>query len=245
MAPGRLPVLRSLTTGASVLIGREQECRRLADLITQKKNVLILGNEGVGKSAMVEDVIVRGVVKNILYSKRSTTLKETLVNMVESTLGGKDLQKKNILSLKKICYQLLDNSPDYAVLDQIVWVEPKFYGFLTYLKERKVPFIIATRQPGKTNIGHLWMGLYDFETLEVKNLDQTKTADLTDFYASRWDLNIDALTDFKKNVFKISGGNPKIIRDLCRLAQDEKYRAKGYVDVKLMDLDRRISDAVK
>ena len=104
--------------------------------------------------------------------------------MVESRLGGKDLQKKNILSLKKICYQLLDQSPEYVVLDHVAWVEPRFYGFLTYLKERKIPFIIGTRKPDKKNLGHLWMGLYDFEKVEIKNLNQPQAGQLVDYYAS-------------------------------------------------------------
>jgi hypothetical protein len=226
------------------LIEREHECRLVDALMRQRKNILVLGEEGVGKSAIINNVMAAHPVKNILYSKRSTTLEETLVNMVESALGGKDLQKKNILSLKKICYELLDKSPDYAVLDHVAWVEPRFYGFLTYMKERKIPFVIVTRRPGKKHIGHLWMGLYDFEKLEVKNLDQPKTAQLIDYYASSLDLKIDDASDFKKEVFGISKGNPKIVRELCNLAREEKYRAKGYVDVKLMDLDRRIGYAV-
>jgi Holliday junction resolvasome RuvABC ATP-dependent DNA helicase subunit len=88
------------------------------------------------------------------------------------------------------------------------------------------------------------MGLYDFAKLEIKNLDPTKAGQLIDHYASTFDLKIDAPTDFKKEVFKISKGTPKIINQLCQLARDQKYRAKGYMDVKLMDLDRRISNAV-
>jgi hypothetical protein len=33
-----------------MLIGREQQCRLLGEWITQRKNILILGPEGVGKS---------------------------------------------------------------------------------------------------------------------------------------------------------------------------------------------------
>jgi hypothetical protein len=230
--------------GFSMLIGREHERRLLGDLMRQKKNVLILGDEGVGKSAIIEDMMARNVGENILYSKRSTTLKETLVNMVDSIRGGKNLQKKDVLSLKKICYQILDESPEYAVLDHIGWVERRFYSFLTFMKERKIPFIIVTRRPGKENLGHLWMGLYDFEKLEIKNLDQTKTSKLVDHYAASLDLEIDALSDFKKEVFKFSEGSPTIIRDLCQLAKADKYRTKGYVDVKLTDLDRRIKISI-
>ena len=227
-----------------MLIGREQECRLLKELMRQRKNILILGPEGVGKSAMSDHVLMGGPVKNVLYSKRSGTLKETLVNIIQSAFGSKDLQKKNILTLKKICYQLLDQSLEYVVFDHVEWVEPRFYGFLTYLKERKIPFIIATRTQDKKNIGHLWMGLYDFERLEIKNLDQAKTGQLVDYYAKSFDLKLNAAADFQKEVFKISEGNPKIIKELCDLARDEKYRAKGHTDVKLMDLDRRIKNAI-
>jgi hypothetical protein len=228
----------------TVLIGREQECRLLDEWMRQGKNILVIGKEGVGKTAIIDKVMAACAVKNVLHSRRSTTLKETMVNMIESARGGKDLAKKNILSLKKLCYQLLDQSPGYAVLDHIEWVEPKFYGLLIYLIERKLPFVIVTRRADKKNIGHLWMGLSDFTKLEIKNLDPTKAGQLIDHYFRTLDVKIDAAADFKKEVFKISEGNPKIISQLCQLARDEKYRAKGYMDVKLMDLDRRISNAV-
>ncbi|HXF75970.1 MAG TPA: ATP-binding protein [Methylomirabilota bacterium] len=228
----------------NTLIGREHEQRALLGFIEQKRSVLILGDEGVGKSAILEDVVAASPVKNILYSRHSVTLKETLVNFIGFALGRKDVQKKNILSLKKLCYALLDASPDYAVLDHIGWVEPKFYGFLTYVKERGIPFIVATRRPGKKSVGHLWMGLYDFETLEIKNLDPRRSDQLVEYYASVFNLKIAADSDFKKDIFKFSRGNPKIIKELCELARDDRYRTKGYIDVKLMDLDRRIQSAV-
>jgi hypothetical protein len=126
----------------------------------------------------------------------------------------------------------------------MAWVEPKFYGFLTYLKERKITFIIVTRSSDKKDIGHLWMGLYDFESLEIKNLDPAKTSQLIDFCAERFNLKLNAAADFKNEVFTISKGNPKIITELCRLARNEKYRAHGHMEVKLMDLDRRIKNAI-
>jgi hypothetical protein len=229
---------------SSVLIGREQECRLLDELMRQGKNVLVFGDEGVGKTAIVENAVASCGIKKVLYSRRSATLKETMVNMIESARDSKDLAKKNILSLKKICYQLLSEHPEYAVLDQIEWVEPKFYGFFIYLIEQKLPFVIVTRRADKRNVGHLSMGLSDFTKVEIKNLDPTKAGELIDYYASKFGLKIDPPAVFRKKVFKISGGNPKIITQLCHLARDEKYRAKGYMDVKLMDLDRRIRDAV-
>lgn len=226
-----------------LLIGRGDERRALNELIQQRKSVLILGDEGVGKSALLEDALANCGIKNIVYSKRSTTLKETLMNLLQSATNLKELSKKNILALKKNCYDLLDARPEYVVLDHIVWVEPKFYAFLTFIKEQKFPFILATRKTGKKNVGHLWMGLYDFAVLELQNLDQTNTDALTDYYAATFGLKLQLGADatFKKEIFKLSRGNPKIIKDLCRLARDQKYRSKGYIDLNLVDLDRRIN----
>jgi AAA+ ATPase superfamily predicted ATPase len=230
-----------MTMGTRVLIGREKELRLLSDLVRSKKNVLVLGEEGVGKSAIINHTIASGVLKNFLYSKHSATLKEALVNLVGEAVGGKELAKQNILTLKKVCYRLLNGRPEYAVFDHVAYVERRFYAFLTYLREGNLPVVIVSQKRGKDNLGHLWMGLYDFEVLEVKNLDPTEAGQLVDHYISRLDLKIEAAADFKKDVFKMSQGNPKIIQDLCRLARNDRYRAKGYIDVKLMDLDRRIS----
>ena len=227
-----------------MLIGREHECQRLSDLMRNRKHVLVLGEAGVGKSAILNQTLTDGVVKNFLYSRHSATLKEALVNLVGAAVGGKELAKQNILTLKKTCYRLLDNRPEYAVFDHVAWVERRFYAFLTYLRERNLPLIIATREPGKDNLGHLWMGLYDFEVLEVQNLDPTKTAQLVEDHITKLHLAIDETADFKKEIFNASHGNPRIIQELCHLAPNEEYRAKGYIDVRLMDLDRRIRNAV-
>jgi hypothetical protein len=85
------------------------------------------------------------------------------------------------------------------------------------------------------------MGLYDFAVLDVQNLDQENTDALADYYAVSFDLQLGADATFKKDLFKLSRGNPKIIKNLCRLARDRKYRSKGYIDLKLVDLDRRIN----
>jgi MoxR-like ATPase len=43
-----------------MLIGRESESRLLNELIRQRKNILIAGPEGVGKSAIVDHVLTGG-----------------------------------------------------------------------------------------------------------------------------------------------------------------------------------------
>jgi ATP-dependent Clp protease ATP-binding subunit ClpA len=97
VAPGRLSILRGDVT--PMLIGREHERGLLNELTQRRKNILILGAEGVGKTAIVDHALGAGQIKNVLHSKSSTTLKETLVNMIQSSQASKE-----------ICYQLLDQS---------------------------------------------------------------------------------------------------------------------------------------
>jgi hypothetical protein len=184
-----------------MFIGREQECRRLDELVRRRSNVLVLREEGVGKSAIIHRAISDGVFKHFLYSRQSATLKETLVYLVGAAVGGKELAKKNILTLKKACYQLLNERPEYAVFDHVARVERRFYAFLTYLRERDLPLVVVARQLGKDNLGHLWTGLYDFEVLEIKNFDASKSAQLVDHYIAKLNLEIDDPADFKKEIF--------------------------------------------
>jgi len=214
-------------------------------LMRQRRNILIVGEEGVGKSVIVDHVMAARRGTHVLYSKQSPTLKETLINIAEFATGAKNLAKKNLLALKKTCYELLDQNPEYVILDHLGWVEPKFYGFLIYVTERNIPFVVVTREREKQNIGHLWMDLYDFEKLEIKNLNPARADQLIDSCATSLDLRLAGVAEFKREVFRISKGNPKILEELCRLAGDEKYRLKGFIDVKLMDLDRRINCAVR
>jgi hypothetical protein len=227
------------------LIGRAAESRRLRDLMRERRNILVVGAEGVGKSALINQTLVDGNLKHYLHSTHSATLKEALENLVRMAVGGKESARQNILTLKKTCYRLLDNGPEYACFDHVGPVDRRYYAFLSYLRERGLPLFIATRGVGKENLGRLWMGVYDFATIEVKNLDAASAGQLTDRWASALDLAAGAAVDFKKEVFKASNGNPSIIIELCRLARNHKYRINGTINVRLINLDRRIQKAVR
>src|SRR6185437_1498668 len=100
MAARGVPVLWWVMA-LDVLVGRDDEGRALNELMEQRRSVLILGDKGVGKSALLEDALANSGIKNILYSKRSTTLKETLVNLLQSATNPAHLPKQNTLALKK------------------------------------------------------------------------------------------------------------------------------------------------
>ena len=52
-----------------MLIGRDPECRLLDELIRQRKNILIVGPEGVGKSAIVDHALAYGHIKTVFIPR--------------------------------------------------------------------------------------------------------------------------------------------------------------------------------
>jgi len=227
----------SITT----MIGRGKEIILITKLMSEKKNIIIFGQEGVGKTSIIQEVMNSVGIDRILYSPQSRTLKEALISLVLSDSGvHENINEKNILALRKALYPILDQKPDYIIFDHIDRVEPKYYSFFEYLIERELPLIIIAKGIDKKNMGHLRLVLHNFEKIEISNFDRLRSDVLVDRYVNEFNIKVTQLDNLKKGVFHFSNGNPKITRQLCSLAKDTKYQKKGFVDVKLMDLDRRI-----
>jgi len=231
---------------SDILIGREKECAAITGFINQKKSIIIFGPEGVGKTAIINKVLSNPNILNRLYSPISKTLKESLLHfMMYDAFDKKTIQKADILALKKLFYKILaKKNPGYIIFDHVESVEPKFYSFFVYLMEEKIPLIVLCRGLEKKDIGHLRMSLFNFEKVEIFNLDRPTADVLIDHFIKEFGIKITKEADFKKQIFHFSKGNPKIIKGLCFLARDVKYQKNDTLDVKLMDLDRRISEAV-
>ncbi|MBI5024194.1 MAG: hypothetical protein HZC18_04245 [Candidatus Omnitrophica bacterium] len=105
--------------------------------------------------------------------------------------------------------------------------------------DNNVPLLTASRSADQKD------GLlFAFERVMISSLDQEKTGALTSYYMKTFGIKTVHEDDFKKEIFHLSQGNPRIIQQLCSLARDAKYQREGLVNTKLMDLDRRISEAL-
>ena len=230
-----------------ILIGREKERAIISGLIDQRKNIIIFGAEGTGKSAIIQSVLKDKNITDLLCSQDSRTFRGSLSNLILSALGiSKAVQGSNILDLKTLFYRIIDDKkPDYIVFDHIEIVEPKFYSFIVYLMEAKIPLIALCRGLNKKDIGHLRMSAFNFEKIELVDLDRPEVDALIDHFIKELGIKITKVPDFKKQVFHFSKGNPKIIKQLCFIARDAKYQKNDILDVKLIDLDRRINETVR
>jgi len=228
------------------IIGREKECTVITNFINQRKSIIVFGPEGVGKTAVLNSVLTGLPGLNKICSLESKTLKESLLNFMASiSFDKKTVNGANTLALKKLFYGILArNKPEYIIFDHIERVEPKFYSFFEYLIEAKIPLVVLSRGLGKKEIGHLRMSSFNFEKVEIANMEKPVADALIEHFIKEFGIKIAKEDEFKKQIFHSSQGNPKIIKGLCFLARDVKYQKSGGLDVKLMDLDRRISEVV-
>lgn len=228
------------------MFGREKERKLINDLMNCRKNIIIYGEEGTGKSAVIHEIINRRKSGKLLYSHSSKTLKESLINpILFYSKDTKKMNNKNIPMLRKIFFAMLDEiTPEYIIFDHVELVKPKHYSFFLYLMDKKIPLIIISRGIKKKDIDHLRMVLFDFEKVEMTNLDRLSTDKLADHFIKKFKIKVDCMNDFKKDIYKYSGGNPKMVKKLCFMAKDAKYQSYGNCNVKLIDLDYRISKAM-
>jgi len=225
-------------------IVRLKEKKIISKAILDRKSLFVYGPEGVGKTFLLRHILKNIKGANIFYAGNCSSLKNTLLSLLNYEYSRTSLLRKNILDLKRLFYKLLKREKPYFIFDHLGRVLPKFYSFFEHLMDEEIPFAIISRGTNRDEIGHLVMATFYFEKIEIFNLDRVATNSLVDHFISEFNIKITRETEFKKEVFRFSRGNPKTIKEFCSLARNGKYQKDGCLDVKLMNLDLRINEIV-
>ena len=67
---------------------------------------------------------------------------------------------------------------------------------------------------------------------------------MTTHFIESFGLVIDKADFFRKEVFRLSDGNPLAIREICHYAGKDEYKVEREIKFRLLNLDRKI-DALK
>jgi hypothetical protein len=199
-------------------VGRRKEAAQLQRLHAQREHVLILGPEGVGKSALIENI--RGKLPLVLCAPSETL--SGICDNLEGELNTSTpplplVQRKN--RLLKI---LAETSPT-VVFDGVAWTTPKISSFLESTMER-APVWICTRSEHAPDIGHFWPLLARFQRVELKSFHLSETRTLVEAAVRGSFVPRDALNAICR-LHRRASGNPKILRALL----DEL--ARGHCDL--------------
>ncbi len=227
----------------NVLIGRDKERNEIVDAISQKKNLFLSGPEGVGKSFILKHVLEETGGREVLYSDDCATIKTSLAGFLKADYDPTLLSSQNILSLRKLFYKKIHKENPYLVFDHIGRVGSKFFSYLENLLDGH-PVLIIARSVDPGEIGELSLLLFSFDKLEVYNLNRKYAYELINHLIESYSLVIDKADYFRKEVFRLSRGNPSVIKEICQYARKDEYKEGKFIKLRLLNLDRKI-DALK
>ena len=226
-----------------MLIGRAKEVREIVDAISQRKNLFLFGQESVGKTSIIKHVLDKTGDKGILYSDNCSTIKASLAGFLKDDYDPTFLSIQNISSLRKLFYKKIHKEKPYLIFDLMGSVGPKFFSYLENLLDEH-PALFIARSPDPKEIGDLSLLLFSFDKLEIHNLNRKYAFELITYLIESFGLVIDKADFFRKEVFRLSDGNPSAIREICQYAGRDEYKVGSEIKFRLLNLDRKI-DALK
>ena len=231
--------------------------------IESKKNFHIYGLEGTGKSVLLDYIydnwekIDDSLIP--IYCRSSRTLRQILLSISGFLLGhfkhlesidkfkrikkikySSDIKKLNIRTLRNIIFSYILQGDFCVILDHLEYVTPKINGFLTTLYE-KVLVISASRQSWELTDyafrGKLDYCLYLTPKLKIENLKRKDAFILMEHLYNN--LNVKGSNRFQmfKEIFNITAGNPKAIREIFGMAHMPKYLKDNMLNLKLILID--------
>ncbi len=226
-----------------MLIGRDKEIEAIVNTISQRKNLFLSGPDSVGKTVIVKRVLAETGGRGVLYSDDCSTIKRSLTGFLKGDYGPTFLSCQNILSLRKLFYKKIHKEKPYLVFDHMGRVGPKFFSYLENLLD-KHPTLFIARSSDAEEIGDLSLLLFSFDKLEIHNLNRKYAFELITHFIESYNLKIDKVDYFRKEVFRLSRGNPSAIREICQYAGRDEYRGAKKIKFRLLILDRKI-DSLK
>lgn len=215
--------------------GREKEMKQLNELYRERKHVLILGNAGIGKTALLWQLRQSCP---FLFCEETSSLRR-ICDGLERQLGWKHY-KMNVIERKNRLLTYVQRRGETVVLDHVALTPPRVSRFIAHLMER-VPVWIACRSTLPDDIGHVWQYLYEFERMELVPLTLKDTRTLIEEAVALGNIQTEARNHISQ-LHKLSKGIPRILEEILIELSSREYKMEKPFGIHLLDLDRRIQE---
>jgi hypothetical protein len=194
---------------------RQQELNRIIASLLSNNSILVVGEEGSGKStlavAVVEKLEQDGFV---VINCEPTTPKQMLKEIAEHlgvdtySIDGKALTTDK---LKRAIAIYLENNTVFLIIDDAHNCEPKFRGWLKYLRRQNVPMLLLATRPPKSDV------FINIPRIELAPLPEYAIRELMERTAL--DKGINLKTHDLARLQERAGGNPM----LAKRSIDEEF----------------------
>ena len=245
MSKSRVPVSND------ALLERSAELGRIRERITQRKSLLLFGDQGVGKTRLLQQIASSN--QDVLYIAKGHAPREFLLALIEALDRGRspkvvhsrNLQALSVLSLLGNAQRCLETGNRILLIDHVqsptmtlshLIKELNYYG--------RTPIIFAARSQHMEDIGMLRSLCSDkSERLELTNWPEAAALEFARLRAIDAKLVAANLDSALQEMVEMSHGNPGAIVQLIEMAKQPQYRLGEQIKVHVLYLDFRMKGA--
>jgi hypothetical protein len=249
------------------LVGREMIVTSLLRLTRQGRSVLLIGAEGMGKTAILRAVADRargsGRTRLPIYCGDASTLKQMLRSLAEELLAVEADRARSagparppatsvrrplsaslsIAALRRLVLPRLGTHAYAVLLDLPGAIRGRYADFLDHLTEDlSVPLVVAARSLAPDETGRLWWVGARFRLIEVPALTRAEAHQVATRLLDRSHVILPDREAFVGELVTAAKGNPRLITRICEMARAPRYQAHGRTDLRLILLDLKIHD---
>jgi hypothetical protein len=240
-----------VTLSNDALLERSLELSQLRQRISQRKSLLLFGEQGVGKTRLLQQIAANN--KDVLYIAKGHAPREFLLALIEAldqtraarVPRSRDLQSMSVLSLKGVAQRGLETGNSILMIDHVqsptmalghLIKELNYYG--------RTPVIFAARSQHMEDIGSLRSLCSDkSERLELKNWPEAVALEFAHRRVNETKLVAANLESFLKEMVELNHGNPGAIVQMIEMAKQPGYRLVDQIKVHILYLDFRMKGA--
>lgn len=229
------------------LIGREKEVEAILKEVGKRKDVLLVGPIGSGKTAILREIVrkLESQNKKVVYANYATSFKHFLVNLVyqmhekyndielyelldkqEDTKGKawKEIRRRvaklTTSDLAGLVFRSTKRREYTIICDALEMITPTAKANFESLRENCC--LIGATHTIKDN-PHLKKLWWRFKHIEIKNLELAKAKELIDYLYTENNINAYDKEAYKRKILKVSNGNCAAIYDMVFHSSKEKY----------------------
>jgi hypothetical protein len=242
---------------------RESEARRLTQALRERKSLVICGPAGIGKTALVSQVINHlptDMAACCLYLRSMKDLPDLLRQLIRLLHDLKDsnlrhqlrvegisvltfeawLKQRSSSQMRGTLYRTVEQGDYRIFLDHL---PPLTHGVARVIKElfwmRNTPVYLLVRDEIEQHLYQFYSFFYwgDRERLVLQPLPAHAAAELLECCIERFGLSELDLSDFREEALELSKRVPGAIVKMCALAANPRYQYGSRIKVKSVYID--------
>jgi hypothetical protein len=247
---------------SDVLVGREQEIRRLRKAIQKRESQLIWGQSDAGKTFLIRQAIAglpetdrckciywtgaargRQLVSHFLRGLYSVgdplVARKVDVDRVGNVTLDRWIDEQSLLRLRGILFSAAEHGDYRFFVDHLPSPTHKMAHLLKEIMYRcKTPVYLTGHGYSQAEIGYAW-SLYwaDEYRIQLEPLTETPARELLELCIRKFALTALDLKGFREEILHFSKRLPGSIVKMCELAADARYHYGDRVKLKLVHVD--------